>query len=102
MGKEKKRSVKASRKAQIKAMRLKGQESLRRKREEMANYKAQKSAFSEIDEDQPGARRDQKIGNKSYVDQGSDKKVTSSGKSTSGLRISGSSESRPSTPVNCK
>ena len=47
------------------------------------------------------ARRDQKLGNKTYVDQGSDKKVTS-GKSTSGLRIPGSSESRPPTPVNGK
>lgn len=42
MGKQKKRSVIQSRKAQIKAMRLKGQESLMAKR--MANYKAQKSA----------------------------------------------------------
>ena len=50
------------------------------------------------------ARRDQKLGNKTHVDQGSDKKVmvTSSGKSISGLRISGSSESRPPTPVNGK
>ena len=63
MGKEKKRSVKASRKAQIKAMRLKGQESLRRKREEMANYKAQKSAFSEIDEDQTGGVSESKLDN---------------------------------------
>ena len=49
------------------------------------------------------ARRENKIGagNKTYGDQGSEKKVTSSGKSNSGLRISGS-ESRPTTPVNGK
>ena len=48
------------------------------------------------------ARREKiQAGNKTYADQGSDKKVTSSGKSNSGLRISGS-ESRPTTPVNGK
>ena len=41
MGKQKKRSVIQSRKAQIKAMRLKGQESLMAKK---SYYKAQKSA----------------------------------------------------------
>ena len=45
------------------------------------------------------ARREKiQAGNKTYAD---DKKVTSSGKSNSGLRISGS-ESRPTTPVNGK
>ena len=49
------------------------------------------------------AEREKKLGNnKTYVDRGSDKKVTSSGKSISGLRNSGSSESRPPTPVNGK
>ena len=48
------------------------------------------------------ARRDQKLGNKTYTDQGSDKKLKSFKDSTSGLRNSGPSESRPSTPVNGK